>query len=376
MTRKGRAVLLPSVLVIMMMLAGVAFAASVSVPSSSPSQVLASEPNEDGFPFVLGAVKGADNNIIPILTYNIGSSPGTVPMDGTVYNYPVSELFAQYFTSPDSDHPDGTAYFWIYDDIENVYFVADWTSDNTYDDGEDYFTVYINDGTGVKAYTQHSDGGEYGQALFAVTEMMDEEHMYYIIAVPKADLSSETLKVGFELFGTASVTGTISWNSTPPTTGKVGSNVSFPVKWTTSSVAYELSQTLIMVEYDDESDLDDFASKVYGFDSSGFKFGGTYDGDVKEIGRTSFTLPGTAAGSGVVNFNVKFSTEGEHSVAVFIFYNSTTTDGNRWSSATPLTADITISEKGEESNAWMIIAIIAAVAAIGIAVAAIFLKKP
>jgi hypothetical protein len=369
MTRKGRAAILPSILVAMVMLAGVAFAASVSVTSSSPSQVLASEPNEIGYPFILGAVRDADNNIVPILTYNIGSNPGTVPMDGTVYDHPIEELFAKYDTYPVSDHPDGTAYFWIYDDLENVYFVADWTSDNTYDDGEDYFTVHINDGTGVKAYTQNSDGGEYGQALFASTAMMEEDHMYYIIAVPKAELSSETLKVGFELYGTATFVAETSWNEAPKT-GTVGSAITYSVNYDAINPPYS-SHVVVLVEYDTLDDLNEFLGYAW-FKSDGFYKGEgeLYKGNVKEIARAAFNTSGSSA-SGTVNIKASFDTVGEHNLAALMFYIPEPNSGFSWLE-TPLTVTTTISEGG--LNTWMIVAIIAAVAVAGVA-GFMFLRK-
>jgi hypothetical protein len=223
-----------------------------------PAQTAYAAP--EGYPFLLGAAKGPDNHAAPLMTYTFGAKPGTVPLDGTVHNCPVAETFAQFETRPDSEHPDGTAYIWVYDDAQNVYFVADWTSDNTCDDGDDYFTVHIDDGAGVKAYTQYSDGGPYGQALFDFTATIDYRHMYYIISVPKAGLAANTLKVGFELYGTASVYGSISWQGAAPATAVQNQQAAFTADYNFVYCVYDFAARVFLVEYTDDGMLNDFLS--------------------------------------------------------------------------------------------------------------------
>jgi len=320
--------LLSILLTLLMMAGGIAVA-----------PILASAAGEAGYPFLLGAVKGADNNPLPLLTYTPGQSPGAVPMDGMVRNYPPAELFAQYNTYPDSDHPDGVAYFWVYDDADSVYFICDWTSDNTYDYGDDYFTVYIDDGAGVKAYTQHTDpvGGDYGQALFDATDMADFDHMWYVIAVPKADLNPGALKVGFELYGTANVSSSVSWNATPPATGTVGVQLTYSIKYDIASNnnGDHTDHMAIVYEYDDDGELDDFLNQsiLYYSDSGEFYFS-MYTGSFREITRKTFTVTPAAvspyASTDIVNINVIYNTAGTHKIAVIVFYREKAPYENQW----------------------------------------------
>ena len=314
-----------SILLALLMMAGVIAIAPVT----------ASAAGETGYPFLLGAVKGADNNPVPLLTYTPGENSGTVVMDGTVYNYPLADVFAQYNTYPDSDHPDGIAYFWVADDADSVYFVCDWTSDNTYDYGDDYCTVYVNDGAGVKAYTQHTDpvGGDYGQALFAMTSTADFDHMWYVIAVPKADLNPGALKVGFELYGTANVNASVSWNATPPATGTAGVPLTYSIKYdiTYNNNGDHTDHMAIVFEYDDDGELDDFLNQsiFYYSDSGDFDFT-MFTGSFREIARKTFTVTPAAvspyASTDIVNINVTYNAAGTHKIAVLLFYREKSPD--------------------------------------------------
>ena len=155
-------------------------------------------------PYLLGSSYAPDCTVIPELEYVFGTNPNTVPLDGTIVNYPLAEVFAERMLYPDTDHPDGMAYTWVYDDENNVYFVLDLTDDNTFDNGEDYFKVHIDDGSGIRTYAQYTEpvGGDYGVAIFGYTDKVEDQHMYYVIAVPKSELQSDSIKVGFEMYGT------------------------------------------------------------------------------------------------------------------------------------------------------------------------------
>ncbi|MEO8691843.1 MAG: hypothetical protein ABI397_03615 [Candidatus Saccharimonas sp.] len=158
-----------------------------------------------GMPFALDGTRKL-SSFTPTGNYTIGASNGTVINDGIAHNYPLTKTYAQFKTHSISGHPDGTAYIWVFNDDKNVYFVADWTSDNTFDKGSDFFRVHLDDGTGVKNIAEHSDirKGENGQAIFAYTDNAVYQHMYYTIPVPLSQLKSDSLKIGFELYGTAS----------------------------------------------------------------------------------------------------------------------------------------------------------------------------
>jgi len=287
-----------------------------------------------GFPFLLGAAKGAQNEIVPLMTYTLGQNAGSVPVNGTVTNFPMSETFARFETRPDSDHPDGFAYIWVYDDVSNVYFVCDWTSDNTYDDGEDYFTVHINDGAGLKSYTQHSDGGEYGIALFDYTNIVDYQHMYYVIAVPKAELSSNKLELGFEMYGTAAISGNYTWAKTPP--GKVapGENVDFTMHYEMTLVGYEklANQVAIMFAYNDNSELN--ISWIYAKEGVLYKTryeNGTTYYDKLELLDYNFYNTGLVETTqepltGDIPFGTSFE-RGAYKIAVMVFYEYSSYSG-------------------------------------------------
>ncbi len=312
--------------------------------------ITASAANEEGFPFLLGAAKNRNNKPAPLLSYTLGENPGTVPMTGTVINYPLKEAFAQFNTYPDSDHPDGTAYFWVYNDAQNLYFICDWTSDDTYDDGDDYFSVHLNDGIGVKTYTQTSDGGNYGQALFGMTDTADFRHMYYIIAVPLSDLNSDSIRVGFELYGTASVSANINWKApSPPATAVAGEDVDFTVEYEITNQT-RIANRLYLLEYTDDEALSDFLTRFDCIENDsiceyvsqvGFvPYTGT---DVTVLGYEVFDETG-GDGIGEVTVSSSFAV-GTHKLAVmpYFLYSENTEDayGYAWN-CSALTAEITV----------------------------------
>ena len=311
-----------------------------------------------GFPFLLGATRGSMNEVVPMKTYDMGTNPGTVLMDGSVHNYPIPETFAQFATKPASDHPDGTAYIWIYDDSENVYFINDWTSDNTFDAGDDFFTVHINDGTGLKSYTQHTEpvGGEYGQALFDYTQTVDYQHMYYVIAVPKAELKSENLKVGFEIYGTAALSANLLWNGTPPATVTAGTPTSFVIDYSTTFVNdqfYQSIQKAFLFEYTTDTELEEFLGDFYcDSDNNIYQDYGTYTpytGPIKTIACTTFSLASDdREQDGTISINASFNKAGKHKlVVVFCYIYYIDSYSNEWH-ANYLTTEIDVLDSKSE----------------------------
>ena len=296
---------------------------------------------EPGFPFYLGLARGPEQ-IEPLLTYTFGDSPGTVPMD-KIPNYPISDLFGQFETKPVSNHPDGTAFIWIYDDALNVYFVADWTSDNTYDDGADYCAVYVKDGSGVKKYSQHSDGGLYGTSFFAATGSADFEHMVYIIAVPKADLNSSTIIVGFEMYGTAIASlFTTAWSGTPPTTAVVNATVNFTISYDLFYNAEDpnafRNMKAIAFEYNTATNLNNFIAanvtadaggffdSLY-FDATGWKRHHFSPTGIKYLASKDFNPVevvggGVTTAAGTVTIPLKFTTAGAHNIGILCYDGS------------------------------------------------------
>ena len=292
----------------------------------------------EDYPFFLGAAKGAGNITVPLLDYRFGENPGSIPMDGSVQNLSLEELFAQYETRPDSLHPDGTAYFWVIDDADFVYFVADWTSDDTYDDGEDYFTVHIDDGSGLRSYTQHSDGGEYGVSVFGMTAVIDYEHMWYSIAVPKTDFSAGDFKVGFEMYGTAALYADLAWVDSQESAAVLGEPMSFGMNFSISAGSYDNNHIAFLFEYDSIDEFEAFLNGQYAYgdykgvsDFYTLDYGGWVPGEgypvtlwsspgVRLLAQKSFTTnrsQGNYEESGsVTNMQVTFSTEGVHHLAL------------------------------------------------------------
>ncbi|MDR1131789.1 MAG: S-layer homology domain-containing protein [Oscillospiraceae bacterium] len=336
-------------------IAGVLLALALLVCAAGVSPAAAAGVPAEGYPFLLGAARGADNGIVPLLSYAPGENPGAVSLTGAP-GLPLAETFRQYETKPSSAHPDGVAWFWVRDDAENVYFVCDWTSDDTYDDGEDYFTVYVGSGAGIKAYTQHSDGGQYGASFFTSSAAADFDHMIYVIAVPKAELSGGALKVGFELYGTASTSGTLSWNGTPPGAAETGVPVTFSAHYETGS--HYKNHTAFLLEYNDAQELADF---LYDYDAYDPVLGTFYDyysrayegNDIRVLGKTDFVIPGEydsynrsgTASSGNVNIETTFTSAGAHKLAIVFYLNEREADYYAWSwDTSALIANITVSQ--------------------------------
>ena len=185
-----------------------------------------------GIPFLLGADK-QNRKIIPQLNYSLGENSGVIEINGEIKNLSMSDVFKVFETSPDSAHPDGKAYIWVYNDESYLYIATDWTSDNTFDYGKDFFEVYIQDGKNLKTYTQYSNRGEYGKSAFGYTNKVTYEHMYYEMAIPLSELNSRDLKLGFELYGTAVIEPEpCLWlEKNPPTSAAFGETVNFEVSY-------------------------------------------------------------------------------------------------------------------------------------------------
>ena len=280
------------------------------------------------FPFLLGTAKGPENKPVPLMTYTFGNNPGTVPIDGIIHDLPLSETFARFETHPATGHPDGTAYFWVYDDTDNIYFAVDWTSDDTYDDGDDYFAVHIDDGTGLKTYRQNTEpvGGDYGTAVFGDTQTADYTHMWYAMAVPKSELSSETLKVGFELYGTAGVTGQITWDDAP-ISAEVGIPVDFIFDFVFEGGCHG-NNIALLLSYEDDGDLL-YLSENYMFIGNGhicndhwnYPDCDIYDGDILILSYAAFeTSDENIPETGKVTVSHTFTEAGTYKLAVKLYW--------------------------------------------------------
>jgi len=134
--------------------------------------------------------------------YMLNSNIKTVQTDGKYENQ--GEPFTIRYLMPTTGHPGGYAYIYVSNDDKYLYASADFTSDNTFDYGEDFFKLYTKINGIVKEFKQTSDGAEYGAASMQYTDKADYEHMYYEMRVPLNELGEEeNLQLAFSLYGTA-----------------------------------------------------------------------------------------------------------------------------------------------------------------------------
>lgn len=154
-------------------------------------------------------------------TYDLGSNVRTVQVDGQYED--MGKAFETRFLSPTTGHPTGDAYIYVSNDEEYLYACADFTSDNTYDYGQDFFKVFANVDGAVKEYKQASDGHGYGAASMQYTDKVAYEHMYYEMKIPLDELgASDHLQLAFSLYGTS---GSRIWSNPPELTFTAGETV-------------------------------------------------------------------------------------------------------------------------------------------------------
>lgn len=188
-----------------------------------------------GFPFKLDLLN-LESGKKPLATYDF-ENQNKIIIDGKFDLDLLNEnnVFKVYYTQPHTGHPDGNAWIWVFSDEENLYVATEWGSDNTYDYGDDYFTVVIDDGSDlVKEYTQYSDRGNYGRSAMIYTDKLAYEHMYYEMAIPREELSSTNeINIGFILYGTAAMSLKFNDSFMPPSTAEPGKKLdTFKINFT------------------------------------------------------------------------------------------------------------------------------------------------
>jgi hypothetical protein len=142
-------------------------------------------------------------------TYELGSNTRSVKVDGKYENQ--GKPFESRYLVPATGHPDGYAYIYVSNDAEYLYASADFTSDNTYDYGDDFFKVFVKQGNTVKEFKQTSSGNEYGAAAMQYTDKVEYEHMYYEVKIPLDQLGgTNELQLAFSLYGTSALFGMTS----------------------------------------------------------------------------------------------------------------------------------------------------------------------
>ncbi|MEK3911830.1 S-layer homology domain-containing protein [Paenibacillus sp. FSL H7-0331] len=140
-------------------------------------------------------------------TYPINSSRGNLVMDGQINEISLQAPFFQQYTVPDSGHPDGVTYGWVWNDDENLYVVIDFTPDNTFDGDADYTKVYVKTNSGVKEFKVSVPETTWGQQFFTYTDKVSYQHKVYEYQIPLTNLEiaadQTELQLGFAAYGTA-----------------------------------------------------------------------------------------------------------------------------------------------------------------------------
>lgn len=142
-------------------------------------------------------------------TYELGCNPRSVKVDGKFED--LGTAFESRYMISSTGHPAGTAYIYVSNDAQYLYACADFTGDNTFDYGKDFFKVFAKvDGT-VKEFKQTSNGLEYGAAAMQYTDKVAYEHMYYEMRIPLDQLgNTNKLQLAFSLYGTFAISSVVS----------------------------------------------------------------------------------------------------------------------------------------------------------------------
>ncbi|WP_207953121.1 S-layer homology domain-containing protein [Paenibacillus agricola] len=140
-------------------------------------------------------------------TYPINSSRGNLVMDGQLNEISLQAPFFQQYTVPDSGHPDGVTYGWVWNDDENLYVAIDFTPDNTFDGDADYTKVYVKTSSGVKEFKVSVPETTWGQQFFTYSDKVSYQHKVYEYQIPLTNLEiaadQTELQLGFAAYGTA-----------------------------------------------------------------------------------------------------------------------------------------------------------------------------
>lgn len=141
-------------------------------------------------------------------TYSLDSKRGTIVMDGVLDEISSTEPFFKDYTIPDSGHPSGDTYGWVWNDDNNLYVNIDFTPDNTMDDDKDYAKVYILTDSGVKEFKVSVPETTWGQPYFTYTDKVGYQHKVYEFQIPFENIGLKEgqteLSMAFAGYGTAS----------------------------------------------------------------------------------------------------------------------------------------------------------------------------
>lgn len=199
------------------------------------------------FPFGNTYIKDPQN-FNSFFTYELGSSHRPIQVDGEYEDLGLA--FESRYLAPATGHPNGYAHIYISNDSEYLYACADFTSDNTFDYGDDFFTVFAKVDGVVKEFKQTSSGREFGFGSMQYTDKVAYEHMYYELKIPlDAFGSTDKLQLAFSLYGTAAMA---SITSNP-------ASLSFASGQTANGILrianYTPDSTLTEISYDNSPEL-------------------------------------------------------------------------------------------------------------------------
>lgn len=130
-------------------------------------------------------------------TFDAAALPETVDMS-------VEPLVSE-FTEPGTGHPAGYTRIWAAASDQSLLVTLDFTSDNTVDDDEDFATVHVKTGDGVRSFRVSANEREWGAVDFTYTDAVSYRHKLYTFEVPWDAVGgrAEEVALAFTTYGTA-----------------------------------------------------------------------------------------------------------------------------------------------------------------------------
>jgi len=242
-------------------------------------------------------------------TYEIGSRPGRLAIDGELSGEKLGEPFFAERIYCDSGHPQGLTYGWVRNDDTHLYVAIDFTPDNTLDGEADYAKVYVRRGDELIEHAVTVSDNRWGKPGFTYTERVGYQHKTYELAIPLAGIrtpGSDRIELAFATYGTASA----GMNQTDP-------------------LDFDLdSQTFALIYWEQTTDFD---FKVQRFDVDGATVGVAID-----LGSTPGSQPFSAVAADTLNGSFLVAWEAYADGKIYgrrVFPNGTV-DGSRFDIST------------------------------------------
>ena len=136
--------------------------------------------------------------------YTLGANPGSLEADGNLRESSASRPLLKALTRNGSGHPVGYTYVWVRNDERNLYVAMDFTSDNTFDPGDDYAIVHVRTGEAVAHFKVTGSDQRYGRSAFGYTDKAAYEHKTYEFQIPLERIGAASGPIGlaFSVYGT------------------------------------------------------------------------------------------------------------------------------------------------------------------------------